>query len=396
MNGLNVFCFATNLAVTVFMGALLPIIPTLTRKSFLFGVKIPPGENDGADAKAMKKRYIAICLAGAAVILAADIVQFTVAPDITVLAVMYFPLLFVAVQFAAFIPQHRAALRLKSERNWRVSGSVFAETKSSFSRGRLSAMPWAWYIIGIFIIFVSTALLLARYPSMPDTVATHYGFDMEPNAWAAKSIGRVMLMPIVNLLTVALIGGTGIIIEKAKLQIDSHKPELSFAQHRLYRRRMGHSLGFLTLGTVLIFVSADLPNLIDGFRMNFWVLNLFWLAPAVALCWVSIASGQGGCKIKISGEMLEHIEKTPEKLRRDTVCDRGDDRFWALGLFYHNPDDPAVFVEDRFGTNLGLNYSHRAVKIGVALFALAMAVFYAWFTHWWLTEMTIQLANNIK
>jgi uncharacterized membrane protein len=222
---------------------------------------------------------------------------------------------------------------------------------------------------------------------MPDTIAAHYGFDMAPDAWTAKSIVRVMFPPVMSFLTVALIGGTGIVVEKVKLQIDAHKPELSFAQHRVYRKRMGHSLGFLTLGIVLILVSIDLPNLIDGFRMNFWALNLLWLAPTIVVCWVNVASGQGGCKIKISGEILEQAERGREKLRRDTVNDCGDDGFWALGLFYHNPGDPAIFVENRFGVNLGLNYSHRAVKIGVTLFALAILAFYAWFTFWWASVM---------
>jgi uncharacterized membrane protein len=161
MSELNAFCFVVNLAVTTLMGILLPFIPTLTRKSFLFGVKIPPSENDGAEAKAMKKRYIAVCLVGTALILAMNIIQFLAVPDLTVVAAMYFPLLLAAVQFAAFVPQHKAALRLKRERGWQVSDSVFAETKSSFTRGNLSNMPWAWYIVGLLIILVTAAVLLA-------------------------------------------------------------------------------------------------------------------------------------------------------------------------------------------------------------------------------------------
>ncbi|MDR2670516.1 MAG: hypothetical protein LBC26_02190, partial [Oscillospiraceae bacterium] len=55
-----------------------------------------------------------------------------------------------------------------------------------------------------------------------------------------------------------------------------------------------------------------------------------------------------------------------------------DDRYWALGLFYHNPDDPACFVGNRFGGNIGFNYARLPVKIGVTLGIAALAAAYVW------------------
>ncbi|WP_225872663.1 DUF5808 domain-containing protein [Pedobacter frigoris] len=36
-----------------------------------------------------------------------------------------------------------------------------------------------------------------------------------------------------------------------------------------------------------------------------------------------------------------------------------DRKYWKLGLFYYNPDDPAVFVEKRFGIGFDFNWAHR-------------------------------------
>jgi uncharacterized membrane protein len=55
-----------------------------------------------------------------------------------------------------------------------------------------------------------------------------------------------------------------------------------------------------------------------------------------------------------------------------------DDKYWALGLFYHNPDDPACFVGNRFGGNIGFNYSRLPVKIGVTLGIAVTAATYVW------------------
>ena len=41
MNDLNLFLLIVNLSITVFAGAVMVIIPLLTRKAFLFGVRIP-------------------------------------------------------------------------------------------------------------------------------------------------------------------------------------------------------------------------------------------------------------------------------------------------------------------------------------------------------------------
>jgi hypothetical protein len=81
MKELNVFCFITNLVVAVVCGGIMLIIPSLTRKSFLFGVKIPPEEQGSSEAIRMRKRYIAVCVSGSVVILALSVAQFVVAPD---------------------------------------------------------------------------------------------------------------------------------------------------------------------------------------------------------------------------------------------------------------------------------------------------------------------------
>jgi uncharacterized membrane protein len=46
---------------------------------------------------------------------------------------------------------------------------------------------------------------------------------------------------------------------------------------------------------------------------------------------------------------------------------RDDDRYWYGGFFYNNPDDPALFVEKRYGLGWTLNFGHpqaRLVLIG--------------------------------
>ena len=61
-----------------------------------------------------------------------------------------------------------------------------------------------------------------------------------------------------------------------------------------------------------------------------------------------------------------------DRQRIDAVF-RADDRYWYGGLFYNNPDDPAVFVPKRFGLGWTMNFGHpqaRLVLIGMLLLVL--------------------------
>ena len=379
---LNVFCFVTNIAVAVLVGAFLPILPLLTRKSFLFGVKIPSEEHGCAEAKNLKKNYVAICLSGAAVILALIVAQFAALPDMTLACTLYFPLLFVAVQMAAFVPNWKRAAKLKEQKGWKVSESVFAETKSSHSRGNLSDLPWIWYIAGLILIFAGIAVALARYPDLPDPFPTHFDFNMQPDAWSDKNLMAVMALPLINIATLVLMWFANLMFVKAKLQIDPQNPALSFAQHRIYRRRMGHSLGFLALCLVITFVLLGFLPIFPNFALPFWLTIALICVSMVPLIAVSVASGQGGCRIKV--KTPAEFKESGETHRRPGAgaFGRGDDKYWAIGMFYHNPDDPAVVVEDRFGNNLGFNYSRLPVKIGAILLALGIVALYAWITVW--------------
>src|SRR6266481_2299091 len=69
------------------------------------------------------------------------------------------------------------------------------------------------------------------------------------------------------------------------------------------------------------------------------------------------------------------------RTKTSTSADRGstdavfrdDDQYWSGGVFYNNPDDPALFVPKRFGLGWTLNFGHpqaKLVLIGVLVVVL--------------------------
>jgi len=374
----NIIFFVSNLAIAVLNGVLMPLFPILTRKSFLFGVKIPAEQQGCSEAKAMKKNYNTICLSGTVVLIMLIIIQYIFIPDFTLTALMYFPFLCIVVLMAAYIPNWKKAVKLKEEREWKVSATVFADTKSSHSRGNLSELPWGWYIFSIVLIIASLIIAFIQYPGLPDKIPTHFDANMQPNVWSDKSLSAVLMMPLINISTFLILWFTGFMFVRARYQIDQQNPELSFTQHRIYRRRLGHSIGFLTAGLTIMMAFNGLMTIFPNLYVPFWSILALLFISTVPLLIVATISGQGGCRIKPKGIAIGSAYAQNGLDVSNVLPGRGDDKYWALGMFYHNPDDPAYLVESRFGNKLGFNYSRLPVKIGVIILVIGLILFYAW------------------
>ena len=384
----NIFLFITNIFIFVLCAGMFIIVPQITRKSFLFGVKIPPEEASCREALDMKKRYMLSCAAGITALLAVCVLQFVFFRELTLLATLYMPLFIIIIYLAAFIPSWKKAVRLKEEKGWAVSNILFAETNSSHTRGSLSMLPYGWYISGFFIILAVIITVVMRYPVLGDSIPMHFNYNMEPDRWVDKSWWTVLQIPLLSAGLLLLMFFVAVSIEKAKLQVDPHNPRLSFAQHQVYRRRMGHAIGFVTIIMLLIisfsqflylFPDAAVWSLAGG-KFSLWciaILTIFMVTPVVIFY---VKTGQGGCKVKINIDELYEADAAESTVKKSTAQGRGDDKFWLLGLFYYNRDDPAVIVEARFGAKLNFNYAHLSVKIGLAVFLLALAALYKWMT----------------
>jgi uncharacterized membrane protein len=382
----NIIILVINLVNFALYGGLMAILPRLTRKSYLFGVKIPAEESGCPEVHELKSRYSRICIWGTSMLLLFCVMQSFLWPKISILVALYsfFPLTLIFSM--AFFPCWKRAVRLKAERGWKVSGAVYIDTTSTSARGSLSNLPWAWYAAGLAIVLAGIVAAIAQYPELPDMVATSFSATA-PRAWAKKSWLTVLWIPLLNVGVYTATFAIGIALAKAKLQIDPNNPQLSFAQHQEYRKRMGLALAWLTLagcsmiayiGLAIVFPDKVLIVLTGAFALLVLVAN-------VHLIIVAVKSGQSGCLIKINMAGVEGGNKprpssTAVAPPRPTVAGRGDDKYWVLGFFYYNPDDPAYLVGDRFGLKLGFNFARLPVQIGVAIFLLASMGFYVWFT----------------
>ena len=82
---------------------------------------------------------------------------------------------------------------------------------------------------------------------------------------------------------------------------------------------------------------------------------------------VSLVYGQNGSRLlaRVSAD------------GRGGAMPRDNDRYWKGGIFYVNPDDPALFLPERFGIGWTINLGRPAAWAFVVGFALVIAGFIA-------------------
>jgi uncharacterized membrane protein len=151
----------------------------------------------------------------------------------------------------------------------------------------------------------------------------------------------------------------------ARRQTDAAKPVESLEQDKRFRRF--NSIFIVALGVALLILLQTMILVSMMGVPTSWTV----FGPVIALLVVAAAGswylmfrvGQGGSRLRI------------RSADSAAAVNYDDDRFWKLGTFYFNPDDPAVFVEKRFGVGWTNNFARPLTwVIIVGFLALAGAV----------------------
>lgn len=175
-------------------------------------------------------------------------------------------------------------------------------------------------------------------PSLPDPVPTHFNAMGQANGWTPKAHlpWIVAGMPVYVWLLLLLVGTVG-----ARLARDPAKARLqAFFPMR----------GTLTLGFCLLMAST-LAIPLQGLGVLRWGLAGLFLSLAV------------GMSVLVR-DMQAYLSTQPDA-----------HHFRGGGLFYHNPEDPRLWVEKRIGLGWTLNYARPAAWwLTAAFLALPLAV----------------------
>jgi uncharacterized membrane protein len=332
------------------------LMPALTRRDLLFGVTVAPSVRDSAAGRAIIRGY-RLRVAALTVLSGAGLVALVaLAPAGWWTSGGLAPLGIVVALLPGvpYLPAHVSARRLGAPAGAGMPGGVTSGASAPAAELRprhySAYVPWVWETLPLGIIAATAAYLAAGYAAAPAIIPIHFGIDGQPNAYAAKTILSYFSLVWTQLVLEAMLSGLAVLTANSKALPD--RADEVFRRRGL---RYLYAVKVLTLallgGTAAWVAHAALA----GPAPSTWVLSaslVFTLVVILLGLFIAVRTGQGGAR-----------------LPNASPSDRLADRYWRLGVFYVNRDDPAGIVERRYGFGWTLNFGNPLSWLLVAALA---------------------------
>ena len=327
-------------AAVVTIGALLHIMPGLTRPDIFFAVTVEPKFRRSPDARRIRSRYRIIVWVST---LAAAALEAATGLTPAALIVLAGGLLW------ALASTHRMALAHAA------TPTSIVEVDLAARREGLPGGPAVAFLPPASLAALGLWMIL-RPNTLPSSFPVHWGLN-GPDRWVPATPGSVLVflatMAWLCLFLVAMAWG----LSRWSRRITAYGPR--GALERRFRRRV---LGMMILSEYFLVV----PAWAALFQPSAALMNIWGPASLGTILGFSVSLGllgQGGSHKASAAGAAPTGDRTPD------AC-------WKWGLFYVNPADPAVWIEKRFGLGYTLNLGNRWTwaLLGVLLVPLPIAL----------------------
>lgn len=313
-----------SLLMLAFMGAILLLVPQFAPRRYFFAVTVPPGFRTSEAGQAAARRYhwwVIRGLAGSAAVVA------LLAQTWPNLAFGIAPLLATLSAAAAFL-RERSRLR-----NYAAPPPGVREADLAPDGDHLPS--WILLAVPPFALpLAGAAWLRAHWREIPARFPVHWNAAGEPNRWASKTpvavYGPLLTAGIVMLLLLLL--GLGIFYGA--------------------RRAPQRSAILKILVACVYFLGLMLTGV--GLLPLLKIPLAFFIVPVVLLVAAVVAWGY-----RIVTDPSFPVETTL-------------DDYWHAGVFYCNPEDPAIFVQKRIGFGYTFNFGNRLSWLILGAFAAGL------------------------
>jgi uncharacterized membrane protein len=335
------------------------ITPFVTRKTELFGVSLPSAEINRPELSAFRRSYFLVTILAGAVLIALTIVLFLIAQNEMTQIKWFLIMLFVyiAVAFLIYLKFHAKMKAFKAAQQWNEFGSSENAEKPILIIDTVppkrEVLHPAWLLLFAAVGIGTLIYLWYLWPSLPDRIPVHMDAAGNIDGWVDKGASGLVTMLFGQWILIGVFILVYIMIPFTKRQIDAAKPFESREQGRRFRYTMSACMVFC--GAAMAAITGFLPLAMAQEKSGtmLTLLPLILIFAVIAVLFVVIFStGQGGSKLKVQEDQKD-ISLSGKRLENTD-----DDRFWKLGQFYFNPDDPTIFVEKRFGIGWTMNFGH--------------------------------------
>ncbi|MER1954734.1 MAG: DUF5808 domain-containing protein [Desemzia incerta] len=369
--------YSIMIGVFLILGFVNGLTPYYSRRGTPFGITVPNSHQQDSFIQMRKKRFF-IQNVLLSILLSIPIVFFSNFEDQTAqdmwigIYVIGAMLVFFVLTFILYL-QNRKAIQL-----WKKEEQIIVETKkerivvdTNYHRDLNAVSTRTIVIVQLVMVLISVAVIGFFYDRIPNQFPIHWNSQNIPDRSVEKSPLSVMMMPAMQLLMIPVLAFSHYAFIKSKQKLLANYPQITSYQSKKFRRAWSINFLVTSIATQLLLTSTNFFSLFFAEDMAFgWMgllIGIFILGIVGYSSFLTWKYGQGGEKLVFS-EIDEPVEE---------VTEVDEEKYWKLGVFYYNPEDPSIFVEKRFGIGSTINlarWQSWACIAGLVLFCIFIGV----------------------
>ncbi len=327
------------------VGALLAVMPWLSRPETWFAVTVAPGFRQSEPGRRVLRDYMKGIAGIILLVLVMQALVLWLSDDRALIGLAHVSgVLFLSLAgLVVFIYCRRQLLPYsQSQSRQREVGLEPPLTARQVIPGPLwlQAIPY-------LLLVLPMSWVALHFADVPDQVVVHVGMDSV--AHGEKSIRTVF-------------GGTAVLL--VSLVLVHLVMLVPFFMRRLPNQaRRSRGINLILLQVMFIM------GVLGGFLAFLPLHGEAWVNPPLGIGLIL-----GGTLLMLFVPVVTgwFVLRSGEPL---VVGDRSPDECWYLGMLYFNPEDPALWVEKRFGVGYTVNFARPTAWLGIgALIVLAVGI----------------------
>lgn len=350
---MNVWTIAVTYAICFIpVIVIFAILPYIGRRTLTFGVSIPSSVHDDNELREMRKLFSTKVIVIGLITGIISAVLFAVfKADLATGLMGGLLFVYIIIIYILYVINFRRVKVIKQKKGWKehFNETTVADTRFHKTRRSVSAL---WFLVYCVIIIATILIGMLLYENIPEKVPMQTDINGNITRYAEKSERIVLFAPLLQAVMSLVFGFIYWTMQKTPSVIDPEAPEITSMQNTRFRYRWCAFVVFGGIILLLVFMSLQLSitNVISLETAG--IIPLVGAGGLVAGAIIlAITSGQSGSRIRLG------------KQADGKVIHRNDDKYWKWGSFYVNKDDPALFVEKRFGVGFTVNFGRPAAVL---------------------------------
>lgn len=338
-----------------------------TSKKVFYGVNIPEKYRDFEELKQIDKSYKRGILISTAVILILQIAlslyaNFTLSENLYLAAVTIPIILTVVLYYLIYYNSYKKVLIFKEKYISTINSELKSEKTQILDvdfiheRDKLVKKYSLIYIIPILLVVASSVYSFINYDKIPEMMPTHFNFRGIADGFTVKTKTSFFAQIGMQIVVMLLVYFSSVYSLKARVKIDKSNSKSDIAHTIKYLSHLASESFFLLLAMALLFSSISFGLVNQKINQMLVILSTVILLASIA-----------------------PLLYTSYKLKKGNYSDVSytvddDDKYWLLGCLYYNPNDPAAFVQKRFGIGWTINLGSNKGKLMVACIVLMLVI----------------------